>query len=376
MFQKEPLHTDYTLWQKISGMSWSLLLLIIIMAGIGFLALYSAASGNLDPWASRQMMRFAVGLVGLFVVSLIDIRWWYKLAYPLYILGFVLLIIVEIMGHTGMGAQRWINLGFIQLQPSEFMKIVTVMALARYFHAAHLSDMRSIKFLIPAALLILAPVGLVLLQPDLGTSLMIVMAGLSVFFIAGAPLWMFISGGVITVLSMPVAWFFMHDYQKRRVETFLNPESDPLGAGYHITQSKIALGSGGVEGKGFLQGTQSRLNFLPEKQTDFIFTLWAEEWGLLGGFFLLAIAGAIFFLGYRIAMGCKHAYGRILTVGLTVNFSLYVFINIGMVMGLLPVVGAPLPLVSYGGTSMLAILISFGLIQSCHVHRHSKLLRM
>ncbi len=205
---------------------------------------------------------------------------------------------------------------------------------------------------------------------------MIVMAGLAVFFIAGAPLWMFIAGGVITVLSMPIAWFFMHDYQKRRVETFLNPESDPLGAGYHIMQSKIALGSGGVEGKGFLQGTQSRLNFLPEKQTDFIFTLWAEEWGLLGGLFLLAICGIIFFLGYRIAMGCRHAYGRLLTVGLTVNFSLYVFINIGMVMGLLPVVGAPLPLVSYGGTSMLAILIGFGLMQSCHIPRYSKLLRM
>lgn len=376
MIEKAPLIENQNIFQKFQAMNWSLIILIFILASIGFAALYSAAGGSFDPWASRQIMRFIIGLIGFFLISLIDIKWWYRLAYPLYGLGFLLLIIVEVMGHTGMGAQRWINLGFIQLQPSEFMKIVTVMALARYFHAATLNDMKSIKFLLPAVIMVLAPVGLVLLQPDLGTSLMIVMVGIIVFFVAGAPMWMFITGGVITVASMPIAWMFMHDYQKRRVKTFLNPESDPLGAGYHITQSKIALGSGGVEGKGFLQGSQSRLNFLPEKQTDFIFTLWAEEWGLIGGLFLLCLVGAIFALGYKIAFACKHAFGRLLTIGLTANFSLYVFINIGMVMGLLPVVGAPLPMVSYGGTSMLAALVGFGLIQSCYIHRYGKLLRM
>ncbi len=376
VFDKVKLHTDQTIFQKLQHLGWGLVFLITIFACIGFTALYSAAGGNLDPWASKQILRFFVGLSGMILIALIDIKLWYRAAYPIYIIGFILLIIVEVVGHVGMGAQRWIDLGFIQLQPSEFMKIAVIMALAKYFHSASREDMRHIRFLIPAFLLILMPVMLVLLQPDLGTSLMIVIAGISMFFLSGAPIWMFLLGGGIVVATMPVAWMFMHDYQKRRVMTFLNPESDPLGAGYHISQSKIALGSGGIEGKGFLQGTQSRLNFLPEKQTDFIFTLWAEEWGFLGGAFLLLIAGLIFAYGFFITMKCRHAYGRLLSMGLIINFSLYVFINIGMVMGLLPVVGAPLPLVSYGGTSMLAVLVGFGLMLSCNVHRDSKLMRM
>lgn len=370
------LQTESTLLQKFFDMDWIFLILITMMACIGFMALYSAAGGNLDPWASKQILRFCVGMVALVIVALIDIKFWYRMAYPIYIAGFILLIIVEVMGQIGMGAQRWINLGFMQLQPSEFMKIAVILALARYFHAATSEDMRRIRFLIPAGVLILAPVALVLLQPDLGTSLMIVMGGIAMFFLSGAPIWMFILGGGAVLAALPVAWNFMHDYQKRRVTTFLDPESDPLGAGYHITQSKIALGSGGVEGKGFLEGTQSKLNFLPEKQTDFIFTLWAEEWGLLGGLFVLLIAGLIFMYGLFISMKCRHGFGRLVSMGLIVNFSLYVFINIGMVMGLMPVVGAPLPLVSYGGTSMLAILISFGLMQSCSIYKDSKLPRM
>lgn len=376
MFETMRLNNDLSLKQKILNMSWGLIILITIMACIGFVALYSAAGGSMDPWASKQMTRFVVGVIGMLIVAMIDIKWWFRLAYPIYIVGFVLLIIVEIMGHIGMGAQRWINLGFIQLQPSEFMKIAVVMALAKYFHTATQVDMKSIRFLLPAAFLILLPVGLVLLQPDLGTSLMILMAGIAMFFLAGAPIWMFLLGGGIVAAALPVAWNFMHEYQKRRVQTFLDPESDPLGAGYHITQSKIALGSGGIEGKGFMQGTQSKLNFLPEKQTDFIFTLWAEEWGFIGGMFILFISGLIFAYGIWISQRCRHAFGRLLAMGLTINFSLYVFINIGMVMGLLPVVGAPLPLVSYGGTSMLAVLVGFGLILSCNIHRDSKLSRM
>ncbi len=376
MFDTVKLNTDPTIFQKLQHLSWGLVFLVTLVACIGFMALYSAAGGNLDPWASKQMVRFAVGLAGMLFVALVDVRWWYNLSYPIYGIGLLLLVIVEIVGHTGMGAQRWINLGFIQLQPSEVMKIVTVMALAKYFHVASFADMRSFTFLARGAFLIALPVGLVLLQPDLGTSLMIVLAGISMFFLAGAPIWMFLVGGALAVVSLPISWSLMHEYQKQRVRTFLNPESDPLGAGYHIIQSKIALGSGGIEGKGFLEGTQSKLNFLPEKQTDFIFTLWAEEWGLFGGIFLLGLMALIFAYGIWISVKCRHAYGRLLAMGLTINFSLYIFINIAMVMGLIPVVGAPLPLISYGGTSMLAVLIGFGLILSCNVHRESKLPRM
>jgi rod shape determining protein RodA len=376
MYNNLKLDNELSLFQKFQHMGWGLVLLITIMAGVGFVALYSAAGGNMDPWASKQLVRFIAGLVGLVIIAMIDVKWWFKLSYPIYVVGFVALIIVEVMGHTGMGAQRWINLGFIQIQPSEFMKIAVVMALARYFHSASSEDMKSLRFVIPPLFLIFLPVALVLIQPDLGTSIMITLAGISIFFLAGLPLWVFIAGGVLVLLSMPVAWNFMHDYQKARIMTFLDPESDPLGAGYHITQSKIALGSGGLKGKGFLEGTQSRLNFLPEKQTDFIFTLWAEEWGLMGGIFLLGLVGLILAYGYWIAFRCRHSYGRLLVVGLLINFSLYVVINIAMVMGLIPVVGAPLPLVSYGGTSMLAILVGFGLILSCNIHRDSKLLRM
>ncbi|PJB71440.1 MAG: rod shape-determining protein RodA [Alphaproteobacteria bacterium CG_4_9_14_3_um_filter_47_13] len=367
----------FSLKQKIIYINWGLVLLIIFLSSIGFAALYSAAGGSFHPWASRQMMRFSVFLVGMIVMALIDIRYWQRLSYVCYAIGFLLLLIVEIKGHIGMGAQRWINLGVIKLQPSELMKIVVIMALARYFHAAPLEDMKRISFLIPPALMILAPVALVLLQPDLGTSLMIVMAGVAVFFVAGAPAWLFIGGIGATAAIIPLAWHFgLHNYQKQRILTFLHPEDDPLGAGYHITQSKIALGSGGIEGRGFLKGTQSHLNFLPEKQTDFIFTLWAEEWGLIGGLLILGLFALAFLYTAWIAFRCRHGYGRLLAFGLMVNLSLYVFINVAMVMGLIPVVGAPLPLISYGGTAMMAVMIGFGLIMSCNIYKDSKLPRI
>lgn len=365
-----------SLVKKLGQLNYGLIILICIVATVGFTALYSAGGGNIDPWASRQMLRFAFSFIIMLVLALTDIKWWYKLSYPAFFIGMLLLAYVEVMGHVGMGAQRWIDLGFMKLQPSELMKIAVIMALARYFNNAPLADVKRITYLIPPALIILAPVGMVMMQPDLGTSLMVMMAGGAMFFMAGVPAWMF--GTIISaaLLSFPVFWHFMHDYQKKRVMTFLHPESDPLGAGYHITQSKIALGSGGIEGKGFLQGTQSHLNFLPEKQTDFIFTLWAEEWGLLGGIFLLLLFGLIYFYGMWIAFRCRHSYGKFLALGLSVNFSLYVFINIAMVMGLIPVVGAPLPLVSYGGTAMLSAMTGFGLIMSCNIHKDSKLARM
>ncbi len=362
-----------TIWLKLARLNWGLFLLICCVTAIGLMSLYSAAGGNVSPWAIRQFSRFLFSIAVMLFIALIDIKWWFRLSYLAFAGGVALLIIVEVMGHVGMGAQRWINLGFMKLQPSELVKIAVVMALARFYALKNIEEIRRLWMLIPPIAIILLPVSLVLLQPDLGTSLMIVMAGASVIFLAGVPLWIFITSGVLAVAAIPIAWQFMHSYQKQRVLTFLDPESDPLGAGYHITQSKIALGSGGIEGKGFLQGTQSHLNFLPEKQTDFIFTLWAEEWGLMGGLFLLCLLGAIFIYGLYVSLSCRHVYGRLLAMGLMVNFSLYVFINIGMVMGLMPVVGAPLPLVSYGGTSMLSAMIGFGLIMSCSIHRDSKM---
>jgi rod shape determining protein RodA len=370
------IEKDEGLLARIMNINWGLVALIVMITAVGVACLYSAGGGNINPWASRHLMRFGLGLGVMFFVAMINIRWWYKLSWPIYFLGLTLLIIVEAMGHVGMGAQRWIDLGIIKLQPSELMKIAVVMALARYFHTSTPDDMRSIRYLILPVIVILVPVAMVMLQPDLGTSLMIVTAGVAMLFMAGAPVWMFLTGIGAVAASIPIAWQFLHEYQKKRVMTFLDPESDPLGAGYHITQSKIALGSGGLGGKGFLQGTQSHLNFLPEKQTDFIFTLWAEEWGLAGGIFLLALFGLVFVYGLYIAMRSRHNYGRYLALGLSVNFSLYVFINIAMVMGLIPVVGAPLPLISYGGTAMLSVMIVFGLMISCNIFRDGKVRRI
>jgi rod shape determining protein RodA len=368
------IEEEGNIFKRFLKLSWSLVALLTILAGIGLIALYSAAGGSWSPWASRQFMHFCIGMVFMLVIAMVNIRWWYRLAWPCYFVGIVLLIIVEVAGHVGMGAQRWINLGFMNLQPSEIMKIAVIMVLARYYHIKGVEYVRQWRSLIVPGIVVALPMGLVLLQPDLGTALMLTMGAVAMIFMAGAPFWWFMMAGGIAVCAVPLYWtFFMHDYQKRRVLTFLNPESDPLGAGYHIAQSKIALGSGGFSGKGFLEGSQSRLNFLPEKQTDFIFTLWAEEWGFIGGVLLLFLFGLIFLYGIWIASQCRHNFGRFLALGLTVNFSLYVFINIAMVMGLIPVVGKALAMVSYGGTAMLAAMIGFGLILSCHAYRDSKL---
>ncbi|MBB4315188.1 rod shape-determining protein RodA [Roseospira marina] len=360
---------EMTLGEKLWQMSWSLLFLIGTLAGIGVLMLYSAANGNMEPWASRHIARFGVGLVLLVTIALVDIRQWMRYAYWLYALAFVLLVAVEIKGTIGMGAQRWIDLGFFQLQPSELMKVALVLALARFFHGADLQDVARPLYLIGPALLALAPVALVLKQPDLGTALMLLAGGGVLFFAAGVRLWLF---GVVLVAGLgtiPVAWQFLHDYQKDRVLTFIHPERDPLGAGYHILQSKIALGSGGMMGKGFLQGTQSHLNFLPEKQTDFIFVMLAEEFGMFAGMGLLVLYVLVLAYGMGIAIRARNQFGRLVAIGVTSTFFLYVFINVAMVMGLIPVVGVPLPLVSYGGTAMLTLMIAFGLLMSVWVHR-------
>jgi rod shape determining protein RodA len=368
--------SDGSVLVKLRYINWGLVFLIIALASVGFTALYSAAGGSFDPWASKQMMRFSVFVIGMILIALVDIRIWYRVAYPFYFLCLFLLLVVDITGHIGMGAQRWIKLGPLTIQPSELMKIAVVMALAKYFHSATMEDMKSLRFLGIGLLCLIGPFLLVAAQPDLGTSVVIVAVGIAMFFIAGAPLWIFLLGGAGVAAAMPMGWMLLHDYQKQRVLTFLDPERDPLGAGYHITQSKIALGSGGWEGKGFLKGTQSHLSFLPEKHTDFIFTMWVEEWGFFGGVFILLLVGAILFYGGWIAMRCRHSFGRLMAFGLMVNFSIYVFVNVAMVMGLIPVVGVPFPMLSYGGTAMMTVVIGFGLMMSCNVYKDAKLPRM
>ena len=362
---REPMTIGQKLWQ----VNWFLVLFIIILTAIGCAMLYSAGEGSWNPWATRHIIRFVIGLFLMIMVAMTDIRIWMRHAYTLYFLVLGLLIAVEVMGVIGMGAQRWIDLGVIQLQPSEIMKITLVLALARYFHGASLEEIgRSTSLIIPS-LLVAAPIVLIIRQPDLGTAVMLMMTAGVIFFLAGVRTWKFglVIGAILA--AMPLAWTMLHGYQKNRILTFLNPESDPLGAGYHIMQSKIALGSGGVFGKGYLSGTQSHLNFLPEKQTDFIFTMLAEEFGMVGGLLLLGIYAIVLIYSFAIALRVHNQFGRLITLGIAGTFFFYVFINIAMVMGLVPVVGVPLPLVSNGGTAMLSLMIGFGFILCAYVHR-------
>jgi rod shape determining protein RodA len=355
--------------EKLLSLNWGLVLLLGIVASIGIAMLYSAANGSWTPWAEKQAMRFAVAALIMVGAALVDLRTWLRIAYWFYGVVMVLLIAVEIRGAVGMGAQRWIDLGIIQIQPSELMKIAAMMALARYFNGLTVEEIgRPLRLVVPS-LLVLVPAALVMKQPDLGTAMMLVLGGAAMFFLAGVRLWQFglvLAGGMGAV---PIAWRFMRDYQRNRIYTFLDPVNDPLGAGYHSLQSKIAIGSGGWGGKGFLMGTQSHLSFLPEKQTDFIFTMLAEEWGLIGGLVLLGLYVLIVAYGFAIAFRSRNHFGRLLALGITTNLFLYVFINTAMVMGLIPVVGVPLPLISYGGTALLTVMFGFGVLMSVYIHR-------
>ncbi len=360
---------ELTARQKVWQIHWMFVLLTCLTAGIGFAMLFSAADGRVDPWASRQMARFAVGLAVMLAVAMVDIRLWLRYAYAFYGVSLMLLVAVEVAGIVGMGAQRWISLGYFTLQPSELMKIALVLALAKHFHGVSIDDIGRPSQIVVPVVMIGLPVALVLRQPDLGTALLMIMASAAIFFTAGVRIWKFLLVALLALGTAPVAWQFLRDYQRQRVLTFLNPESDPLGAGYHIIQSKIALGSGGLSGKGFMQGTQGHLNFLPEMQTDFVFTMLAEEFGLVGGLCLLALYIIMLTYGYIIALRARSQFGRLVAIGVTSTFFLYVFINIAMVMGLIPVVGVPLPLISYGGTAMLTLMFAFGLLLGVHVHR-------
>ncbi len=356
--------------EKLMNISFWYVMFICILAAVGITMLYSAANGHWKPWAVNQLVRFGMGLGVMIFFALVDIRLLMRFSYAFYFFTLLLLVVVDVTGHVGMGAQRWINFGFFKLQPSELMKIALVLVLARYFHSVPLSTIESSKGLIQPLLLVLIPAGLVIIQPDLGTGLMLIMTAGAIFFAVGVQLWKFGVVFAAGIIMAPIAWHFLHDYQKDRVLTFLNPERDPLGAGYHIIQSKIALGSGGVFGKGFLNGTQSHLNFLPEKHTDFIFTMLSEELGMIGAVMIILVNFCIIAYGYSFAMKSTSYFGKLVAIGLTTNYFLYVFINTAMVLGLIPVVGIPLPLISYGGTVMLSIMASFGILLSVHINRN------
>jgi rod shape determining protein RodA len=369
-------------FRKIFFMNWGLVLLLVAAAAIGFLMLYSIAGGQWDPWASAQIKRFGLGLALMFVVAMTPIWFWRNVSVVAYIGSLILLIVVAYFGSVGMGAQRWIDLGFMRLQPSEVCKVTLVMVLAAYYDWLPAERVSNPIWVIFPIILILIPVGMVVTQPDLGTSLLLLFGGGAMMFLAGVHWAYFASviamgaGGIVAIFqSRGQTWQLLNDYQYRRIDTFLDPASDPLGAGYHIIQSKIALGSGGWAGRGLMQGTQTRLNFLPEKHTDFIFTTLAEELGFIGGMSLLVIYLLILAFCWISAAQNKDRFSTLLIMGVGVTFFLFFAVNMSMVMGLAPVVGVPLPLVSYGGSAMLVLMGAFGLVQSAHVHRPRGVLR-
>ncbi len=363
-------------FRKVLFMNWPLTLLLISVASAGFLMLYSVAGGSWLPWAEPQMERFGLGLAVMFVIAMVPIWFWRNMSVVAYLVSMGLLVLVELVGTVGMGAQRWIDLGFMRLQPSELMKVTLVMLLAAYYDWLPEKKISRPVWVIIPVILILIPTFMVLRQPDLGTSILLLAAGGGLMFLAGVH-WAYFAvviaagvGLVSTVFkSRGTEWQLLKDYQFRRIDTFLDPSTDPLGAGYHITQSKIALGSGGWNGRGFMQGTQSRLNFLPEKHTDFIFTTLAEEFGFVGGISLLVLYGLVLVFCLFTALATKDRYSSLVTLGISLNFFLFFAVNMSMVMGLAPVVGVPLPMVSYGGSAMLVLMAAFGIVQSAHIHR-------
>ena len=363
-------------FRKLVYLNWPVIMLITAVACAGFIMLYSVAGGSADPWMSAQIKRFSVGMVLMIGVAMVPIWFWRNISAVAFGVSLLLLIGVEFFGSVGMGAQRWIDLGLMRLQPSEMTKITLIMVLAAYYDWLPTDKTSRPLWVICPILIILLPTALVLRQPDLGTALLLLTGGATVMFLAGVHWAYFASvlaagaGAIVAVFQgRGTSWQLLKDYQYRRIDTFLDPANDPLGAGYHITQAKIALGSGGWTGRGFMQGTQSRLNFLPEKHTDFIFTTLAEEFGFVGAFALLMLYVLIIFFCVASALTNKDRFGALLTLGVAMAFFLFFAVNMAMVTGLAPVVGVPLPLVSYGGSAMLVLLIAFGLVQSAHVHK-------
>jgi rod shape determining protein RodA len=360
----QPLHLGDKLWR----VHWPVLLIVCLIAGIGTATLYSVSGGSFQPWAERHTLRFLIMLGIVVVMATVRLDAWIKLAYPTYAVALVMLALVPFIGVEALGAKRWIGTGQISFQPSELMKLALVAALARYYLRLPSDSVGRIRYVLVPLLMIAVPVLLTLQQPDLGSAALFFALGLSLMFLAGVPLRYFALGALLTVGALPMIWTGMHDYQKRRIEVFLNPGMDPLGAGYHITQSKIALGAGGLAGEGFMQGTQSQLDFVPEKHTDFIASIIGEEWGFTGMLALISIYAVLILMMMIMAWRCENRFARLAIAGSAMTFFVYVFINLAMVAGLVPVVGIPLPLVSYGGTSMTTLMIGLGIAMSAYVH--------
>ncbi|MDE2761150.1 MAG: rod shape-determining protein RodA [Paracoccaceae bacterium] len=371
----EELDPKLSLLGKMARINWILVLLIIILSLIGFINLYSVGGGSLYPWVIPQLQKFSFGLVIMVGIALIPISFWQASSYHIYFIGLILLVMVEIIGVRFMGAQRWLDLGIVQIQPSEIMKVAMVIAVANYYSQIDPTKVSRPLYLIFPICLIMLPVGLVFIQPDLGTAILLLAGGGIILFVSGVSLFYFIGvifmfiGAVVSVLiSRGTSWQLLQDYQYRRIDTFLNPDSDPLGSGYQIIQSKIAIGSGGLTGKGFLNGTQTQLNFFPEKHTDFIFPVLAEEFGLFWSLIILILFFGIVLVCLYEALKVQDRFSSLLIIGLAGTFFLYFTVNLAMVTGLFPVVGIPLPLISYGGSALLSLMISFGFIQSAIIH--------
>ncbi len=360
----QPLGIGEKLWR----IHWPVILIACLLAGIGTMTLYSASGGSFQPWAERHTLRFLILLAVVVFMATVRLDVWIKLAYPAYAIALLMLVLVPFIGVEALGAKRWIGAGAISFQPSELMKLALVAALARYYFRLPTDQVQRFRTALVPLAMIGVPVLLTLQQPDLGSAALFVVLGLSLMFLAGVRIRYFALGALVAVAALPAIWSGMHGYQKRRIEVFLNPGMDPLGAGYHITQSKIALGAGGIAGKGFMQGTQSQLDFVPEKHTDFIASIIGEEWGFTGMMLLVAIYAALILMMMLMARRCENRFARLAIAGSAMTFFVYVFINLAMVTGLVPVVGIPLPLVSYGGTSMTTLMIGLGVAMSAYVH--------
>lgn len=363
-----------TFSEKLNRFSWGLFIPMCLVLAVSIVVLYSAGGGAWRPFALSQLGKIAAGFVIFFFAAFTNIKTWIKSAYLIYAVALIMIILVTFVGHTGMGAQRWLNLGFIHIQPSEFIKIALVLALGRYFAWMNSVELSQIKnYIVPAAML-LVPFGLIVMQPDLGTALSLGMITVGIFYIVGAQKKWFIIAAVLGLMAAPVVWFGgLHDYQRMRIITFVNPDHDAQGAGYQINQAKIAFGSGGMIGKGYMNGSQSQQSFLPEKQTDFIFTMLGEEFGFAGAFALIALYTLIILVLFWCAKTCRNRFGQLICFGFMLNFFIYYFINISMVLGLMPTVGVPLPLMSFGGSSLVALMFGFGLCQNAHIHKDQQL---
>ncbi len=360
---------SFRLARKFLRINWLFVIVTCAVAGIGYAALYSAAGGHGEPYAIPQFIRFAAALIMMIMIAMIDIRIIAKCAWPLYAIGLLLLVAVWKFGHVGLGARRWLDIGGLHVQPSEFMKLFLILALAHWFQRASYEQVGNPVFLIAPVLAILCPAALILKEPNLGTAVITMTVGGAMLLGAGVRWWKFAIVMLLVAIAAPFAYHHLHGYQKQRILTFLHPGRDPLGAGYNIIQSKIALGSGGMWGQGFLHGTQNQLNFLPEKQTDFVFTIIAEEFGFAGSMVLMGLLFSMVAMAFYTALRCGHQFGRLAAIGIGTNLFLYCFVNLAMVMGLIPVGGVPLPLVSYGGSALTAVMLGFGVLMSVQVHR-------